>query len=148
MAAPTFVQCRISLEKLLHLCGNLGVPIAHEKAAGPQRILTFAGIELDTKRMEARLPAHKIVKWKALVSSFLTRKKVQLEEPCSVVIPGRAFLRSLIDHTKGVRSAKHFIRLKTCVKGDLRLWNSFLDDFNSRSFFLVNGSFLYSIVVR
>ncbi len=33
----------------------------------------------------------------------------------------------------GVRSAKHFIRLKTWVKGDLRLWNSFLDDFNGRS---------------
>ncbi len=68
------------LQKLLHLCGNLGVPIAHEKTAGPQRILTFADIELDTVRMEARLPADKIVKCKARVSSFLTRKKVQLKE--------------------------------------------------------------------
>ncbi len=72
-------------------------------------------------------------------------EKVQLKElqsligllnfACSVVIPGRAFLRRLIDLTRGVRSAKHFIRLKTWVKGDLRLWNSFLDDFNGRSFF-------------
>ena len=134
----------------MHLCGNLGVPIAHEKTAGPQRVLNFAGIELDTVRMEARLPADKIVKCKALVSSFITRKKVQLKElqpiyetikigllnfACSVVIPGRAFLRRLIDLTRGVRSAKHFIRLKTWVKGDLRLWNSFVDDFNGRFFF-------------
>ena len=49
--------------------------------------------------------------------------------------PRTAFLRRLIDLTRGVRSAKHFIRLKTRVKGDLRLWNSFLDDFNGRSFF-------------
>ena len=72
--------------------------------------------------------------------------KVQLKElqsligllnfACSVVIPGRAFLRRVIDLTRGVTSAKHFIRLKTWVKGDLRLWNSFLDDFNGRSFFL------------
>ncbi len=34
MGAPTLVQCRINLEKFLHLCGNLGVPIAHEKTAG------------------------------------------------------------------------------------------------------------------
>ena len=77
---PTLVQCRINLEKFLHLCGNLGGPIAHEKTTGPHCILTFAGIELDTVRMEAHLPADKTVKCKALVSSFLTWKKVQLKE--------------------------------------------------------------------
>ncbi len=51
MGAPTLVQCRINLGKFLHLCGNLGVPIAQEKTAGPQRVLTFAGIELDTVRI-------------------------------------------------------------------------------------------------
>ena len=127
------------------------MPIAHEKTAGPQSVLNFAGIELDTVRMQARLPADKIVKCKAHVSSFITRKKVQLKElqsliglldfACSVVIPGRAFLRRLIDLTRGVRSAKHFIRLKTWVKGDLRLWNSFLNDFNGRSFFpMIHGT--------
>ena len=62
LRAPTLVQCRINLEKFLHLCGNLGVLIAHEKTAGPQRLLTFAGIELDTVQIEALLPADKIAK--------------------------------------------------------------------------------------
>ena len=146
MAAHTFVQCRINLEKFLQMCAYLGVPIAQEKTSGPQSILIFAGIELDTVRMEARLPQDKIGKCHSIVSSFLTRKKVQLKElqsligllnfACSVIVPGRTFLRRLIDLTKGVRSATHFIRLRNWVKGDLSLWKSFLDDFNGRSMFL------------
>ena len=55
---------------------------------------------------------------------------------CSVVIPGRAFLRRLFDLTKGIKCASHFIRLSRSVKADLSMWKSFLDDFNGRSFFL------------
>ncbi len=55
--------------------------------------------------------------------------------PVPLLSQGGLSLRRLIDHTKGVRSAKHFIPLKTWVKGDLRLWNSFLDDFKDHSFF-------------
>ncbi len=53
-----------------------------------------------------------------------------------MVVPGRAFLRRLIDLTKGIRCASHFIRLSRSVKADLRIWGSFLDDFNGRWFFL------------
>jgi hypothetical protein len=108
--------------------------------------LTFAGIELDTILFEARLPADKITKSKALLSKFLQRKKATLKEvqsligllnfACSVVVPGRAFLRRLIDLTKDIRCASHFIRLSRSVKADVRIWKSFWDDFNGRSFFL------------
>ena len=90
-----------------YLCDYLGVPMAPEKTVGPSNILTFAGIELDSLRMEARLPLDKTEKCKAMVSPFLRRKKVTLREiqsltgllnfACSVVVPGRAFLRRLID---------------------------------------------------
>ena len=63
------------------------------------------------------------------------RKKVTLREiqslngllnfACSVVVPGRAFLRRLIDLTKGVKSPHHFIRLSKSVKADLEIWQSF-----------------------
>ena len=85
-----------------------------KKTVGPQNILSFAGIELDTSSMEARLPADKIEKCKLLISSFL--REIQsltgvLNFACSVVVPGRAFLRRLIDLTKGVKSAHYFVRL-------------------------------------
>ena len=45
---------------------------------------------------------------------------------CSVIIPGRAFLRHLIDLTHGIRLSHHLIRV----------WLSFLANYNGRSFFL------------
>ena len=122
------------------------MPIASEKTVDPENILAFAGIELDTLSMEARLPLDNTEKHKTLISTFLRRKKVTLREiqsligvlnfACSVVVPGRAFLRRLHDLTKGVKSAHHFILLGKSSKADLVLWQSFLHDFNGRSFFL------------
>ena len=55
---------------------------------------------------------------------------------CSVVVPGRAFLRRLIDLNVGEHSLCHYIRINKELKADLRLWQSFLTGFNDRSFFL------------
>ena len=122
MAAPTSHQCRINLACFLSLCTYLGIPMAPEKTVGPENILAFAGIELDTLRMEACLPMDKTTKCKTLISTFLRCKKVTLWEiqsligllnfACSVVVPGRAFLHRLIDLTKGVKFPHHFIRRK------------------------------------
>ena len=122
------------------------MPIAPEKTVGPQTVLIFAGIELDTNTMEARLPNDKITKTKTFLSDFLRRKKVSLKEiqsligflnfACSVVVPGRAFLRRLIDLTKGVKLPHYRIRLTKSFKADLRLWQTFFDEFNGRSFLL------------
>ena len=55
---------------------------------------------------------------------------------CSVIVPGRAFLRRLIDLTIGVRSPKCSIRLTRSVKEDLKVWLSFLAQYNRKSLFL------------
>ena len=54
----------------------------------------------------------------------------------TVVRPGRAFLRRLIDLTIGIKSQHHFIRVSKEVKKDLNLWLSFLSNFNGKSFFI------------
>ena len=46
---------------------------------GPASPITFAGIELDSVLMEARLPHEKLVKFHMLILEFLTRKKVTLK---------------------------------------------------------------------
>ena len=112
----------------------------------PVTTLSFAGIELDSVLLEARLPSDKPDKCRSLISEFLQRKKVTLKEvqsltgllnfAFSVVRPGRAFLRRLIDRTVGIRSPEHRIRLNKEVKQDLKLWLSILCHFNGRSFFL------------
>lgn len=110
---------------------QLGIPIAPEKTCGPATTLTFAGIELDPIKCEARLPRDKIEKCVQTIADFLHRKKVTLKElqsligllnfACSVVTPGRAFSRRLIDLTHGVKSPGHYrcavIPRKICAFG-------------------------------
>ena len=127
---------------------------------GPFRVLSFAGIELDTMRMEARLPDDKLVNCRILISTFLRRKKLKLKElqsligllnfVWSVVVPGCAFLRRLIDLRKCVQSAHHCIRFNKSAKDDLTIWQFFLDTFNVRSFFCMMGGAirLPSICIR
>ena len=146
LAAMTEKLCKDQLQLFLFLCDYLGIPMAPEKTCGPSTKLSFAGIELDTLLSEARLPPEKIEKCISIISEFLGRKKVTLREiqslngllnfACSVVRPGRAFLRRLIDLTMGIKSQHDFIRVSKEVKKDLNLWLSFLSNFNGKSFFI------------
>ena len=62
--------------------------------------------------MEARLPEDKLAQCRSLLRLFLSRQKVTFRElqsligvlniSCSVIGPGRAFLRRLIDLTMGI----------------------------------------------
>ena len=102
----TFSACEQNLSKFLTMCDNLGVPMAPEKTISPSSVLCLVGRELDTDKMEARLLEEKLRKCVTLIYEFLKRKKVSLKEmqsligllnfTCSVVIPGRTFLRRLI----------------------------------------------------
>lgn len=146
IVASSAKLCQDQLNQFLSLCSYLGIPMAPEKTCGPATTLLFAGIELDSICSEARLPLDKIHKSTLLISEFLKRKKASLKEvqsligllnfACSVIKPGRAFLRRLIDLTVGVKSPHHLIRLNKEVKEDLKVWLSFLAEFNGRSFFI------------
>jgi len=91
--------------------------MAPEKTVGLHTVLSFAGIELDTYQMEARLPHDKLEKCRNMLQDFLKRRKVSLREmqsligllnfTCSVVLPGWTFLRRMINVTVGVRRPTH-----------------------------------------
>ena len=144
--APSREKCSTDLSKFLDMCYLLGVPIAQEKTVGPETTLQFAGIELDSVRQEARLPSEKLTKCRTLLHQFHKKRSVTLRELqsligllnfcCSVVVPGRAFLRRLIDLTTGLTRPHHHIRLNKEAKQDIRMWLQFLDHFNGRAFFL------------
>ena len=121
--------------KFISLCNHLEVPLALEKTVGPDTVLQFAGVTLDSVRREARLPDEKLQKGRMLLHNFYKRRTVKLKElqsligllnfTCQVIVPGRAFLRRLIDLTKGVRQPHDHIRLCKGPKQDLLLWCSF-----------------------
>jgi len=141
-------SCRLGLKRFQDLCHHLGVPLAEEKTVGPSQTLTFLGIELDTLEMEARLPDDKLFKCRQLIQGALGKKSLLLKSlqsilgvlnfACSVVVPGRAFLRRLTQLLVG-RDNRHshlHLRLSRGSKLDLITWKSFLTDFNGKSFFL------------
>ena len=67
---------------------------------------------LDSVKQDARLPVDKLQKCRMLLRTFYKRRKVTLRElqslldvlnfTCSVIVPGRAFLRRTIDLTRGL----------------------------------------------
>ena len=113
---PSEAKCQVALDNFLCVCRRIGVPIADEKTIGPTNALQFTGIALDTALMEVRLPEDKLAKYRSQLADFCPRKSVNLKElqslirllnfACCVVVPGRAFLRRLIDLTRGIRKPR------------------------------------------
>lgn len=110
-------ECSIALNTFLALAEKLGVPIKDEKTQTPTTCITIYGIEIDSQSMVARLHQDKIEKVLGLLNTFKLKRKVTMREVqsllgllnfvCSVIVPGRAFLRRLFDLTLG-HTCPHF----------------------------------------
>ena len=106
--------------------------LQQKKTFGPLTTLSFDGIELDSVLMEAGLPLDKLCRCCTLLLKFFHCKKAILKEVQSltallnfarpVIVPGRAFLRRLIDLTVGIQCQHHLLRLSKDVKEDLKVW--------------------------
>lgn len=98
--------CHDSLATALSLYERAGFPVAPEKTEGPVTKLVFLGIELDTHRLQLRLPQDKREKLLASIARWIgsgcrrhTGTKRQLlsligllNHAAKVVRPGRAFI--------------------------------------------------------
>lgn len=148
IGAPGTPQCQLLLDHFLDMCLKVGVPIKHEKTVQPTTCITFLGIELDTQTMVARLPIEKVDKISLALADFRQRQKVTLVDlqsligllnfACRVVVPGRTWLRRLIDLTKGLTQPFHHVRLTADAKADLEVWSIFIHHFNNSTMFLSN----------
>lgn len=143
---PNSISCSNDLASFLFLCKSIGVPIKMEKTKAPTTNLVIYGIEVDSVNMECRLPVDKIQKIQDKLHLFKKCKKVTLKDmqsiigllnfACSVVVPGRTFLRRLINLTCGLTSPKFYIRLNKESRADLETWAMFIDHYNGKSVFL------------
>ena len=139
-------HCNLSLDTFLWLCKDIGVPIKKEKTQRPTNVITIYGIEIDSSSMVARLPKDKIDKIASLLAQFKRKRKVTLRElqsllgllnfACSVIIPGRAFLRRLFDLVVGLTCPHYRITLNSESRADLQAWENFITEFNGKSCFL------------
>ena len=102
LGPPESPTCLRNLETIKGVCCHLGVPLALEKVEGPSQSLTFLGIVLDTRNMEARLPHEKLQRIRDQVATWLVRCKATkgqilslvglLQHATKVVKPGRTFV--------------------------------------------------------
>lgn len=139
-------NCKNDLTHFLYLCKTIGVPIKMSKTQTPTKSIIIYGIEIDSTKMEARLPLGKVEKIRTHLLNMQSREQTNLRDlqsligllnfACSVVVPGRAFLRRLIDLTCGVQNHDDLIDLTDETKSDIETWVSFLASFNGKSVFL------------
>lgn len=142
-------HCQLFLNFFLDICHHSGIPIKHSKTCLPTTLLTIYGIEVDSLSLECRLPQPKLIKLRENLQWFKSRKKVTLRDlqsligllnyACLVIVPGRAFLRRLIDLTCGISHPSHYIRLTCDARADLQMWSTFIENYNGKSLILQNS---------
>lgn len=125
-------------------CDSLGVPIAREKSVGPCTKLIFLGLEIDSVLMIIRIPLQKMEELREIILKVLERKKVVLKEFqslvgklafCSRAIrSSRAFLRRFYDVMITIKRPHHRLNITESIKEDLKMWLTFLDNFNGVSY--------------
>ena len=138
--------CATGLQAFIALTDSLNIPLRMDKTVLPSNVVSLHGIEIDTDLMQMRLPHDKLLEARYKITTVYKRKKVTLREmqsligtlnfACKVVMPGRTFLRRLIDLTRGVCNPNHCLRLNAEARLDLTAWKLFLDSFNGVSLYL------------
>ena len=135
--------CKRYYHSFLHCCHVLGVPIAIDKLVPPCTMLTFLRIEMDSARLQCRLPADKLRRLQSLIATWRGRhswKKRDLQSlvghlnhAAKVVKPGWSFLRRLIDLLPIANQPDHYICLNAAFRADLFWWVTFVKDWNGIS---------------
>lgn len=138
-------QCQHIMATFETSMKNLGVPIAIEKTEGPQTVICFLGLEIDSEQMVIRIPLPKVHEIIQRIQDILSKEKVTLRTmqsligvlnfACRAIVPGRPFCRRLINSICGLTRPFHHLRISKGMKQDLQLWLTFFQDFNGISVF-------------
>ena len=144
LAPPGSLTCQRNLDIIKSVCCYLEVPFAIEKVEGPSTSLTFLGIVLDTKRMEARPPDYKLHRIHHQVKAWLTKRKATkrqilslvslLQHATKVVCPGHTFLSRMYSMAAMLKHPSHRKKLPVAFRSDLCWWHTFITCWNGVSF--------------
>ena len=147
MGPPASPVCYNNLQACIQLCSKLGLPLHPDKLEGPSTCLSIQGIELDTIRLQARLPTDKRERIVTLLKSwsgkrFCRRRELEslighLHHACKIAPQGRTFLRRMITLLCTFRRDDHPIRLNQEFHLDLTWWRELFQRWDGLSFFLM-----------
>ena len=157
LGPPGQASCAEHLSTTLELCQELGFPVAEEKTEGPTTVITFLGIEIDTVRQQVRLPREKLARLTSSIAGWMSRTEHPsprnsarkrdllsllglLHHAATVVRPGRAFVRNLIDAVGTVQALEQRVHLNSSARADLAWWHTFLGIWNGSSIMPPSGA--------
>lgn len=136
----SFQRCQEDLNLFFFICKDINIPLVPSKTLGPDQIMEFLGLEMNSLEEIIRLPADKLKKCLNWIQALLPLSKCRLRDlqsllgllnfACRVIVPGRAFLQRLIARTIGVMKPYFFVRLTAEAKKDLQVWLTFLSNYN------------------
>jgi len=122
---------------------KLGVPMEVSKLEGPSQTLKFLGIEVDTARLQLRLPEDKLSQLKKALANLVLERTVFKEDleslvgllqfATKVIRPGRPFLRRLYAAQQIGTLPTHHIRLNLPTMADILWWHLFISAWNGIS---------------
>ena len=155
LGPPGSEECAEHLQILKRVCNDLGVPLAPEKQEGPSTCITFLGIIIDTHRQELRLPREKFERILATLAEWerrksCTRRELEsligtLQHACTIIRPGRTFLRNAIPLLKMAKQQHHHIRLSVEIRSDLAWWKLFASYWNGTGLVISPNSATYIV---
>ncbi|MES9905170.1 MAG: reverse transcriptase domain-containing protein, partial [Sedimenticola sp.] len=142
---PNSEDCQHVMDIFAYHCAKLGVPLAEDKCEGPQTKIVFLGLELDSVRMQVRVPIDKVHVLCEQILDTLQHRSIQLKPlqsligslnfMCRAISPGRPFCRRLINATCGLVKPHHHLRITKGMRQDLEMWLLFFQAFNGISIF-------------
>ena len=154
---PGSEECSNNVAIMRDTCTITGTPVEDEKFEGPAPVLPFLGIELDTIKLEIRLPVDKLQRLQQQTKEWRGRKQGKkrdllsligtLGHACKAVRQGRSFLRRLIDVAKQVKRLDHYVRLNVSARSDIQWWYHFAVSWNGISMLLEHRKLNPDVVV-
>ena len=148
-------DCQAAQWALIQILRRLGFFVSFKKLTPALQVTRFLGIEIDSLRMEMRLPQDKLRKLQVQLALFSDRRKASKKELevlggilahcCKVVHGGRTFSRRVYDLISSVRKASHRVRLSEEFRLDLAWWVQFAAVFNGKAGMISPSSPSYSV---
>ena len=136
-------DCQDALEVLDQSATEVGLVMEPSKRECPSQVLTFLGIEVDTQRMEIRLPQEKLQDLKLLLAQWLGRRHCwkreleslagKLQHACKVVRIGRCFMRRFYALISVGGHPSSLLRMNRELQEDVWWWSTWVEYWNGIS---------------
>ena len=143
LGAPGSLECKQNLDRMIATCEHTGTPLEVNKCEGPSTTNVFLGLELDSLKLEIRLPEPKLHRLQTLLKEWEGKRAGKKRELLSLigylhhaakaVRQGRSFLQRLLNLSMAVKPLDGYIRLNLAARSDIRWWALYAANWNGTS---------------